>query len=102
MTYNFGSERFEGVKITGGLYYEEFAFERSRIDSLRDRVLFADANGSIFTIGLDFDPSTFEDRTQDFIPVSGEIGRIVAMAEDFDRVLLILDEDGELFRVDPD
>mgnify|MGYP001399839656 FL=1 len=102
VTYNFGSERFEGVKITGGLYYEEFAFERSRIDSLRDRVLFADANGSIFTIGLDFDPSTFEDRTQDFIPVSGEIGRIVAMAEDFDRVLLILDEDGELFRVDPD
>jgi hypothetical protein len=101
-TYPFGTGPLSGRAIRGGLYYDASdPFESSRIASLQDRLVFGDTNGSIFTVGLGFGRTTFENRTRDFVPDAGELGSVVAMAETFDRVLFILDADGELFRVDP-
>ncbi len=101
-TYSRGTDVFSGSAIRGGVYYDsQDPFERSRIASLEDRVVFADANGSIFTVNLDFASTSFENRTLDFAPNAGALNNIVAMAEEFDRILFILDADGEVFRVDP-
>lgn len=101
-TYARGTGVFGGSAIRGGVYYDSRdPFERSRINSLEDRLVFADANGSIFTINLDFAPTSFENRTVDFAPNAGALNSIVAMAEEFGRILFILDADGEVFRVDP-
>jgi len=101
-TYPLGTGALRGSAIRGGVYYDsQNPFEQSRIPSLADRVVFADANGSIFTIGLDFNQSSFENRTLDFAPNAGTLNSVVGMAEEFNRILFILDADGEVFRVDP-
>ena len=101
-TYALGTGAFSGSAIRGGVYYDSRdPFERSRIASLEDRILFADASGSILTVNLDFAPSSFENRTLDFVPDAGTINSVLAMAESFRRILFILDADGEVFRVDP-
>lgn len=101
-TYARGSGVFEGSAIRGGVYYDSRdPFERSRIASLEDRVLFADASGAIFTVNLAFASASFENRTRDFAPDAGTLNSVVAMAEEFDRILFILDANGEVFRVDP-
>lgn len=100
--YPLGTGILRGSAIRGGVYYNSSnPFETSRISSLNDRTLFADADGSIFTVGLDFDPASFENRTLDFAPASGRIDSVVKVAENFARVLYILDADGEVFRADP-
>lgn len=100
--YPLGTGSFRGTAIRGGVYYDSTdPFENSRISSFSDRVLFADADGSIFTVGLDFDQASFENRTLDFVPAAGTIDSIVKVTENFARVLYILDADGEVFRVDP-
>lgn len=106
--YPFGTGDFSGTAIRGGLYYDATdPYEISPIDSLNDRVLFADTNGSIFTVGLDLDHPSYldqaslENRTLDFVPDIGAIDSVVALTKNFSQVLYILDADGEVFRVDP-
>lgn len=100
--YAVGDGNLSGTAIRGGVYYDSTdRFENSRISSLNDRILFADKDGSIFTVGLDFDPASFENRTLDFLPDAGSLDSIVKVAENFQRVLYILDTDGEVFRADP-
>ncbi len=100
--YPLGAGNLSGTAIRGGVYYDSTnPFENSRISSLSDRVLFADDDGSIFTVGLDFDPVSFENRTLDFSPDAGTLDSIVKVTENFQRVLYILDADGEVFRIDP-
>lgn len=101
-TYPFGHGILEGTGISGAVYYDSTdAFERSRIASLENRITFSDLSGSIFTVDLHFSPQSFENRTLDFTPDAGSIDSVLSMTEVFDRVLYILDSDGEVFRVDP-
>lgn len=102
-TYALGTGVFNGSAIRGGVYYDSaFPNEQTRIDSLVNRIIFADANGSIFTIEPNFAPTSFENRTLDFAPDVGALNSVIGIAEEFGRIMFILDADGEVFRVDPD
>lgn len=100
-TLPFGEGPLRGTLIRGGVWFDSSdPFQRSSVKSLQDGIVFGDANGSIFTVNLDFEPNSLENRSQDFIPNTGTIDSIVGMAEDGARVLYILDADGEVFVVE--
>lgn len=101
LVYSFGSGRDEGTGIVyGGLY-------QGPIPSLRNRFVFGDRNGTIWSVLLDdltnsslLRAPQLERRTEDFVPDLGRIESPVAFTVDDLKQLFILDSDGELFRVD--
>lgn len=79
----------------------------SAVASLKDRYVFADENGSIFTVpiasfvsGTTLSSTVMERRNEDFAPNLGSIDRPVSVNAGVDGSLYILDADGEIFRVD--
>ena len=92
--YGFGDGALEGSGIVGGALYQGV------IASLRNRLVFGDVDGKIWSLPADFTASAFENRTADFTPDTGQIDEVVKIIVDDAGVLYILDADGELFRVD--
>ncbi|WP_439534533.1 PQQ-dependent sugar dehydrogenase [Polymorphobacter sp.] len=77
------------------------------IASLRDHYVFADLDGTIFSVpaariqpGTVLTAASLERRTQDFVPDQGAIDHPVAVSGSPDGILFILDADGDVFRVD--
>ncbi|WP_242139101.1 PQQ-dependent sugar dehydrogenase [Sphingomonas sp. TREG-RG-20F-R18-01] len=90
-----------GQAIVGG------AMGPSAIPSLRSQYVFADGGGAIFAInaaslaaGTTASASMIERRDADFAPDQGTIDHPVAVTAGPGGTLYILDQDGEVFRVD--
>ena len=97
-----GGNARESTGIVGPIIYS------GPIASLKDMVISADADGTIWTfsksrLGANSEllPSMLEVRTEDFTPDVGAIDNPIAFATDANGTLYILDGDGEVFRVDP-
>ena len=90
-----------GKAIVGGYVY------RGAIASLQGQYVFADQNGTIFTVpasqiksGQTLTAAAYGRRNEDFAPDAGSIGQPVSIAEDANGTLYIVDADGDIFRVD--
>jgi hypothetical protein len=101
VTYLFGRERRQGLGIVAGRPYAGPA------TALRDRYVFADRNGLIWSIplrtlqdGSASPAGVLENRTADFAPDAGSIDSPVGFATDGSGRFYILDSDGEVFRVE--
>lgn len=101
LAYPYGQERKAGTGIVMGAVYA------GAIPGIAGHLVFADRNGSIFSIPKDeFDgtatrgPAAIEWRTADFEPDAGTLDSVVEIAADKAGTLYILDADGEVFRVD--
>lgn len=77
------------------------------IASLTNHIVIADRDGSIWSYSRDayaqitqVGPDRLELRTEDFRPDAGSINAPVAIAQDAQGTIYILDGDGELFRVE--
>lgn len=93
-TYEFGDGPLAGSGLVAGAIYTG-AFE-----ALDGKVILGDVNGSVWTLGFDFESASFENRSADFVPDVGEIDEVVKILVDEANVVYILDADGDLFRVD--
>ncbi|MGS1017890.1 PQQ-dependent sugar dehydrogenase [Allosphingosinicella humi] len=100
--YPRGAGARAGLSIVGG------AVGGSAIPSLSGQYIFADRGGAIFTIPADsiqqgrtLAASLLERRDADFAPDSGAINRPVAVTAGPNGVLYVVDDDGDIFRVDP-
>jgi Glucose / Sorbosone dehydrogenase len=96
----FGTGNKQGNSITIGRVFDTSVLE------LRSRLIFSDANGSIWTVptsrltaGAVLTASDFERRNEDFAPNIGSITGIVAYATGIDGRAYMLDSDGELFEI---
>jgi len=101
VVYPAGSGTREGSGIVAGWTYEGPATE------LQDHYVFGDENGLIWSIpmatlidGSVHTGSVLENRTADFTPDAGSIDSPVGFATDDLGRFYILDEDGDVFRVD--
>ncbi len=101
LVYGFGNGPDQGTGIIfGGLY-------RGPIADLDNRFVFGDRSGTFWSVkfadlasGFLLGLAQMDRRTEDFVPDAGRIESPVAFAFDDQNRLLILDADGELFRVD--
>lgn len=100
--YSRGTGTRAGLAIIGG------AIGSSAIASLRDQYVFADRRGAIFTVptssiqpGRTLASTALEVRDADFIPDRGAIDRPVAVTAGPTGTIYIVDDDGDIFRVDP-
>lgn len=101
LTYPRGTGPREGAGIVFGVAYA------GAISGILGDFVFGDTNGSIFTIPVSVltddsfhHGSELELRNEDFAPDVGTIDSVVEIAADASGILYILDEDGEIFRVD--
>lgn len=101
--YPHGTGPRAGNAIVGG------AVGGTTIPSLRDVYVFADRNGSIFSIaassiqqGTTLSSATLERRNADFVPATGQIDGLVTLRAGADGVIYIVDQDGEIFRAEPE
>lgn len=92
-----------GEGIVGG------AIGSDAIASLRGNFIFADRGGAIFSEpvamlapGSTVEPDAIERRDADFVPDQGTIAHPVALTSGQTNTIYILDQDGDLFRVDPE
>ncbi|MFC3579623.1 hypothetical protein [Sphingomonas hylomeconis] len=98
LTYSHGDGFFAGKGLTGGALYT------GSIASLANKVLVTDEGGKIFAFPASFlsdgvlhRANEMENRTADFAPTTGAIGRPIAVIRDYAGRLFILDGDGELY-----
>lgn len=101
--YPHGTGPRAGNAIVGG------AVGGATIASLRDVYVFADRNGSIFSIatssviqGMTLSGAMLERRNADFAPTTGQIDALVTLRAGTDGVIYIVDQDGEIFRAEPE
>lgn len=101
LVYSFGTGAKEGAGIVLGTNYT------GTISGISGHFVFADKNGSIFSLPTNtLSPTTvqmtraIELRDLDFTPNEGTFDEIVEIAADENGVLYILDGDGDIFRVD--
>ena len=96
----FGTGPKQGNAITLGQVFQ------SSVQELRTRLIFSDANGSIWTVPTSsltgnrtLIAGDFERRNEDFVPDVGSITGIVAFATGNDGRSYLLDRDGEIFEI---
>jgi len=102
LVYEVGNGPKKGEGIIAGQ-----RFRASDDPAFGDAYVFFDVNGTVFSIltelfddGFRHSANEFEDRTQDFVPDTGTIGRLVGYGAGIAAtVFCLLDEDGELFEV---
>lgn len=93
VVYTHGTGPLQGSAVVGGYMY------RGPVESLQGVYVFGDrVTGRVFSYRPGF---PIQDRTVDFIPDAGAINNITSFAEDYAGNLYILDQDGDLFRVEP-
>ncbi len=100
--YPRGTGTRAGLAIVGG------AIGSDVIQSLRNQYVFADRGGAIFSVpassiqpGRTLASTALERRDADFTPDAGAIDRPVAITGSLTGTIYILDDDGDIFRVDP-
>ncbi len=96
----FGTGPKQGRAIIVGQVFASTALD------LRDKLLFSDTNGSIWTVpinrlssGATLMAADFERRNEDFAPDFGSISGIIGYAAGNDGRAYLLDSDGEIFEV---
>lgn len=100
LEYAHGTGPFQGQRITAGILYD------GPIVSLRTLFVFGDwATGAIWTVpyaaltqGTTLSGTGFTRRNQDFAPNMGTIDKPYSFAKDPDGNMLIVDNDGQLYR----
>lgn len=103
LVYNVGEGFKEGDGIIAGLL-NDYRF----LPELGDNYIFADLNGTIFSVprarlvdGFRHTTNVFEDKSEDFVPDVGLIDNPIAISGGSGTdSFYILDADGELFRVE--
>ncbi|MGB7371373.1 hypothetical protein [Erythrobacter sp.] len=102
LIYEVGDGRKQGDGIIAGQ-----RFRASSSPAFGNAYVFFDKNGTVFSIplatfedGFNHSAVEFEDRTQDFVPDTGTIGRLVGYGAGVATTFFyLLDEDGQLFEV---
>jgi len=102
LVYEVGDGPKQGEGIIAGQ-----RFRASWDPAFGDAYVFFDVNGTIFSIptelfddGFRHSANEFEDRTQDFVPDTGTIGRLVGYGAGIASTFFyLLDEDGQLFEI---
>jgi glucose/arabinose dehydrogenase len=96
----FGTGPKQGRSIIVGQVFASSALD------LRDKLLFSDTNGAIWTVpisrlssGTTLVAADFERRNEDFAPDVGSISGIIGYAAGNDGRAYLLDSDGEVFEV---
>lgn len=96
-----------GSRVGQGVVGGVVAGGASTIASLRDQYVFADRGGAIFSVpasslqtGRTLASGALERRDADFVPDVGAIDRPVAVTAGSTGIIYIVDDDGDIFRVD--
>ena len=103
LVYGVGNGFKQGEGIIAGRLNDP-----SRFEMLGDTYVFADTNGTIWSVprsllidGFRHSSNEFEDRSEDFVPDEGTIDSPIAFASGTGSDhFYILDSDGEIFRVE--
>ncbi len=102
IVYYRGDGAREGTGIVGGAIYG------GNIADLSGRLIYGDVAGKVFAVPASYlsdgrlhQWTQIENRTEDFEPDAGAIDRPRAFVSDLSGRLFVLDDDGELFAVDP-
>lgn len=98
LTFPHGDGFLEGHGLTGSVDY------LGQVSSLYGAVILSDESGKIFTFNgsvfhTDPQPFELENRTADFVPMSGALEMPVDFEMDYNGRLFVLDADGELYEI---